>query len=149
MATVLVNVDDFLTVLHALADADATMQDTDHLTSSGRIHKSRKPAGATNPCVVLRASVQVDPDGIRRHDPEVYALAFADNVGDEKESPDSRRLGRVVIRLVELLEKANYTASGVRIHTLKTRAMDHPLFDAREPAEHYGFARLTGIISKT
>ena len=91
-------------------NADATLQGTSYLKSSGKIWTgSKRPMQTDNPLLTIEGSRQLHESRMERW--QLLIKAYSDDA--DNGSVDITRLGNITDRVIDLLHNADMTISGV------------------------------------
>ena len=115
-------------------NADATLQGTSYLKSSGKIWTgSKRPMQTDNPLLTIAGSRQLHESRMERW--QLLIKAYADDT--DNGSVDMTRLGNITDRVVDLLHNADMTIMGGRIMSIYLDSSSEALYDPQHQKEHH------------
>jgi hypothetical protein len=131
------SVDEILTAVFKVLDADLTLQGATYLNGTDKIEKNtRRKENFVNPTVTMKTGGTGIDMEIKVQDATVYVNVFVDN--NTNGTANTSKLSRIAKRIESLLDDTNLTISGSRVfNCFLTAPHSGPYFDQSFPDEHY------------
>ena len=139
------NPQDLLSGIKTLIDADSTLQNSNHLTGSGRAWTNRAPNDADMPFLVITCLPMV-PDDMQQYSTEVRITNYTDLLtnGQIDSAGD-----RISARCEEILNNSQPTLSGGVVKPLVSLGIVSAFIDPLDASRATGVLRLRVYAGKT